>query len=177
MISNERQYRITRRQLSRFQRAIADFDLKQAAVASCDDLAKAELDALKSEEAVLAGQVADYERLRAGGVTKLTAASLGDLPSILIRARIAKGLSQRQLADLLGVKEQQIQRYEADAYASASLRRLREVAEALQLDIVETAHFRPGSLAGGAGGETVRWQRHKAGQRPVAQRCRPRLTR
>ena len=53
---------------------------------------------------------------------------VADLPSILIKARIAQGLSQRDLAERVGVKEQQIQRYEATDYASANLARLKEVA-------------------------------------------------
>ena len=56
---------------------------------------------------------------------------LNDLPQALIRARIASGLSQRELAMRLGLKEQQIQRYEATKYASASLSRVIEVAQAI----------------------------------------------
>ena len=38
---------------------------------------------------------------------------------------------QKSLAGRLGLKEQQIQRYEASEYASASLARVRSVAEVL----------------------------------------------
>ena len=60
-------------------------------------------------------------------------ASLDQLADGLIKARIAAGLSQRALADRLELKEQQIQRYEAERYASASYRRLCEVARALDI--------------------------------------------
>lgn len=50
---------------------------------------------------------------------------------ILIVARISKGLSQRDLAWRLGVKEQQIQRYEADRYSSISLKNYRKIAALL----------------------------------------------
>ena len=89
-------------------------------------------------------QVREYELLRSG-VTTLKASNLDELPSILISARIAQGLSQRKLAELIGVKEQQIQRYESDEYATASLRRLREIAEALKLNTTEIAEFKPKS--------------------------------
>jgi HTH-type transcriptional regulator/antitoxin HigA len=69
----------------------------------------------------------------------LKAESLDELPNVLIRARIARGLSQRELADALGLKEQQIQRYEAEQYASAALRRLIDIANALNLSISEVA--------------------------------------
>jgi len=53
--------------------------------------------------------------------------------TVLIRARIAQHLTQRQLAERVGVKEQQVQRYEATEYSSASLRRVLEIAAALKL--------------------------------------------
>ncbi|MGH9064800.1 MAG: helix-turn-helix transcriptional regulator [Acidimicrobiales bacterium] len=48
------------------------------------------------------------------------------------RARIAAGLSQRELAERLGVVEQQVQRYEANEYASTSSNRLRDVVSVLR---------------------------------------------
>ena len=55
------------------------------------------------------------------------------LPALLIRARIARGLSQRELADLMGLKKQQIQRDEATDYATAKWSRIREVADVLSM--------------------------------------------
>lgn len=142
MITNERQYLITKRQLRKLRKAIRDFDVKAVAEhLGSEILAKAELNALKSEEISLSNQVKEYELLRAGGITTLKASNLDDLPKILIRARIAHGLSQRDLAEVIGLKEQQIQRYEAEEYASASLRRLSEIAEALKLNITEIAEL------------------------------------
>jgi len=144
MITNERQYRITKSQLSRLREAVEAFDLTESASrVGSDVLAKAELDALRSECDVLSEQIREYEALKSGEVTVLRAASLKELPSILIRGRVARGLSQRELAHLLGLKEQQIQRYESEEYASASLRRLADVANALRLDISEVAELEP----------------------------------
>jgi HTH-type transcriptional regulator / antitoxin HigA len=53
------------------------------------------------------------------------------LPEMLIEERKRIGLTQRQLAEKLGIKEQQIQRYEATRYQSASLQRLGEVTKVL----------------------------------------------
>ena len=52
-----------------------------------------------------------------------------------MQARIAAGLNQKDLADRLGLKEQQVQRYEATGYQSASLARLREVVDALGVKV------------------------------------------
>jgi HTH-type transcriptional regulator/antitoxin HigA len=143
MITNERQYRITITQLEKFRKAIDDFDI-QAVIKQTKSkvLAKAELDALRSEYENLSIQLHEYETLKSGTVEILKASSLEELPSILIRARIAKGLSQRQLAEAIGLKEQQIQRYEAEEYASANLPRLAEIAKALNLNISEIAKLR-----------------------------------
>ena len=57
--------------------------------------------------------------------------AVAELPTILIKARIAQDLRQKDLAEQLGLKDQQIQRYEATDYATASLTRIKEVANAL----------------------------------------------
>ena len=53
----------------------------------------------------------------------------------LIQGRTAAGLSQKELAKRLGLKEQQLQRYEATDYASSSLTRVCEVARSLGLKV------------------------------------------
>lgn len=144
MIMNERQYKITKVKLSEFTEAVDSFDMDEATQRTGSPvLAKAELDAIRSEVDALSDQLKDYESLKSGAVSVFEAESLEALPILLIRARIARGLSQRQLAEALGLKEQQIQRYESDRYATASLRRLEEVAKALELGISEIAEFRP----------------------------------
>ncbi|MCX6704664.1 MAG: XRE family transcriptional regulator [Candidatus Woesebacteria bacterium] len=143
MITNERQYRITSAQLEKLRKAVDNFDTKAVIRQTKSKvLAKAELDALRSEYENLSVQLHEYETLKSGTVEILKASKLEELPRILIRARIAKRLSQRQLADAIGLKEQQIQRYEAEEYASANLHRLAEVAKALCLNISEIAKFR-----------------------------------
>ena len=143
MITNERQYRITSAQIEKLKAAISAFDIKAAVERTKSKiLAKAEIEALRSEYENLSMQLHEYEALKSGTVEMLKASNLEELPWILIRARIAKGFSQRQLADAIGLKEQQIQRYEAEEYASANLPRIVEVAKALGLNISEVAEFR-----------------------------------
>ena len=142
MITNERQYRISKRRLAELRKAIERYDAPIVADrVGSGILAAAELEALRSEVEALSDQVRDYDELKSGGVSKFEAASLDQLPRMLISARIARGLSQRQLAEQVGLKEQQIQRYEADEYSTASLGRLKEFAEALRLRITETAQI------------------------------------
>ncbi len=143
MINNERQYRITKAQLSKLQEAVKAFNIEEAVKRTGSDvLARAELEAMKSEEEILSEQLWEYDALQSGAIKVLKAEDLSELPSILIRARIAQGLSQRQLADMLDIKEQQIQRYESEEYASTSLRRLAKIADVLELNISEVAEIR-----------------------------------
>ena len=53
----------------------------------------------------------------------------------MIQARIARGLTQKELAQKLGLKEQQIQRYEASSYAKASLARINQIIDVLDIKI------------------------------------------
>lgn len=54
-----------------------------------------------------------------------------DIGPQLVAARTGRGMSQRALGELLGVKQQQIARWEASGYRSASLERVAAVAAML----------------------------------------------
>ena len=132
MIKNERQYRITKAQTKKFERALdqlrRDIDRRKKLHPL---LQKAEEDALRSQLNDLRTQLKEYEELRSGEVSITPPEILEELPQNLIRARIASGLTQKELAQQLGIKEQQIQRYEATNYKTASLARLLEIIRAL----------------------------------------------
>lgn len=135
MITNERQYRITKAEAERFAQAIAH-DTEQS-VHLHPRLRQAMQEGLESQLADLRDQLDEYEALRSGRITTLELTSLMELPDALIRARAAAGITQKELAARLGLKEQQVQRYEANRYAGASLERMQAVAEALGVTIHE----------------------------------------
>lgn len=58
---------------------------------------------------------------------------LSDIGPQLIAARLARGLSQRQLAERVGVHQQQIARWEKERYGCVSLSRLSLVADVLDV--------------------------------------------
>ena len=137
MIKNETQYRVTKNQAAKFAQSLAELD-RQPAAAMHPIRRKAHLDSLQSQHDELLQELADYEALKKGQLKSFNLETFDDLPLGLIKARIVLGLSQKDLADLLGLKEQQIQRYEATSYAGASYDRLRSVVRALKLNITET---------------------------------------
>lgn len=134
MIRNEREYRISKAQAKRFLQALADFATEKDSAVH-PRLRQAQADALRSQLADLQSELKQYESLRSGRRRIIRARSLDDFPKALIQIRVALGLSQRDLAERLGLKEQQIQRYEATEYASASLHRISEVVHALGVDV------------------------------------------
>jgi len=85
----------------------------------------------------LRAELADYESLCRGEITILELDSLEQLPE----ARTAARLSQEDLAVRLGLKKQQVQRYEATRYAGVSLERIQAIAKALGLTIREQVIF------------------------------------
>ena len=133
MIKNERQYRITKAQAAKFKAALESFTAQSA-----DDkkthprLVKAQADALRSQMESLNEELREYEEVKAGAVPPPDLSYIEVVPQDLIRARIASGLSQKELAERLGMPEQQIQRYEAVEYESVSLARIMQIAKALQ---------------------------------------------
>ena len=137
MIKNEREYRITKAQAHKFEHALSQLASSEAVSGLHPLIQKAQRDALQSQLDELREQIAEYEALRSGQQAVISLNSLEELPQALIRARIAAGLTQRDLAERMGLKEQQIQRYEATEYASADLARVNEVAKALGLRVRE----------------------------------------
>jgi ribosome-binding protein aMBF1 (putative translation factor) len=137
MIKNERQYRITKAQARKFEQALADLEgCAEDEKKENPILFKAQRSALESQLDDLREELGEYEALIVHGKGEplmFEVNSLEAVPQILIKARIAAKLSQKDLAERLGLKEQQIQRYEATEYASANLARVIEVSQALGL--------------------------------------------
>jgi HTH-type transcriptional regulator/antitoxin HigA len=136
MITNERQLRITKSQAERFRAAVRDFNEIPLVEQGIDPvIIAAQRASLQQQLSNLEAEIANYERLRSGSVKRLFASNIPGIGEKLIEARISKGLSQKLLAERLGMKEQQVQRYEQERYLTANLTRVAEVADALQLDL------------------------------------------
>lgn len=138
MITNEVQCRATKAHLTTFEQAATNLEAGLEDGTS-SKLALLELAAVRAQAEDLRAEIAEYELLRSGAVSTFEANSLAELPTLIVKARIARGWTQRDLADALGVAEQQIQRYEATGYRAASLARLCDIADALNVIVTERA--------------------------------------
>lgn len=133
MIKNERQYRIAKAQAAKFEAALKTFGSKsRKGQETHPRLVKAQKVALQSQLDSLNGELHEYDELQSGKVPAPDLGYIAIVPRDLIRARIASGLTQKDLAQRLGMAEQQIQQYEAKDYESVSLARIAEIARALQ---------------------------------------------
>jgi len=141
MIANERQYQVTQKKLAELADLRSAVDGGDAGDNGFEDL---QADALAGMVEDLRAEIAEYEQLRDGTTTTIEATSLAGLADALIKARIARGWTQADLARKLDVAEQQVQRDEANRYAGAALSRLCAIADALDIDVSETITLRAG---------------------------------
>ncbi|WP_460094782.1 XRE family transcriptional regulator [Pseudomonas sp. S2_B03] len=133
MIYNERQYQSAHKQFEKLSESLNAF--KPSGVEWLDS---AQLDALESKILDIKSEIKEYELIKEGKVSYLECSGLSELPKTLIYARIGLGLTQKDLAEKLGVPTQQLQRYEASSYMGASLSRLISVAEVLNVKVRES---------------------------------------
>ena len=142
MILNERQYKITKAKLKKFEVAIAEINSREKPQKLNEQIRyQAHLDALSSQLEELYDEVQEYENLKQGDIRILKLNSFEQLPEALIKARIVRGLTQEELAKILKVKPQQVQRDEANKYASASFTKILGIQKALNLEIKEEVIF------------------------------------
>jgi len=140
MIATEREYAVSRGQRRELLAVRATYLAHPQEDPSAQEWLVASVDSVLAR---VDAEIGEYEALRAGSVRAVPVSGLDDLPGALVQARIAAGLTQRQLAERLEVAEQAVQRDEAGGYARATLDRLQRVAEALGLQVEGVARFRP----------------------------------
>jgi hypothetical protein len=99
---------------------------------SADEIKRA-TDPFQSFHLQLVEEIEHYERLRRGEIPAIT--DLRSIGQMLISLRIAAGVSQRELADRLGVHESQISRDERNEYGGITIERAAKVIDALRGEV------------------------------------------
>jgi len=131
MIRNETEYREAVRRLDEERERLAQYGARLDEMKlSADDVQRA-LDPMRSFHEQLAEEVASYERLRRGELGELT--NLHGLGQTLVALRIATGLTQRQLAEVLGVHESQVSRDERNEYHGITVERASRILDTLKV--------------------------------------------
>ena len=134
MITNQRQYVLAKAEVSRFEEALAKEKAKGPRKGVHPRIHQAKLDGLQSQLDELNAEINEFDALSSPDTPcEFTVTSVRDLSRVLIQARIAAGWTQRQLAEEMGMTEQQIQRYEATRYEGISLKRASDIAKVLNV--------------------------------------------
>ena len=103
------------------------------------DEIKRVMDPIESFRMQLEEEVAGYERLKRGEFEELE--NLDGLGQQLISLRIARGISQRELAQRLGVHESQVSRDERNEYYGVTLERAVRILTALGVRLRSTVEM------------------------------------
>jgi len=131
MIKNQKQAALTRQELLKLEKTKAEFESNKKNYEEFEY--KLGINSLNGLIDDLKNQLNSYDSLIEGNFHCLQPKSLDDIPNLLIAARLAQKLSHKELGEKLGLKEQQIQRYEATDYETAAWARISEVSRALNL--------------------------------------------
>ena len=150
MIRNEKEYRHSKEQLTELEAELQRLS-KDCRSAERDEVASAVIDALRMQIEDLEREISEYEDLKEGRLLSFGADDLDSLGELLTKARIARGLTQAELGEILGMTQQQVQRYERDGWQKISLWRLAEAADALGLDLSICARLPASNTARAAG--------------------------
>lgn len=135
MILNERQYAATAKQVKLLEENVVQAKGRAARPGLDPRIHAAMIEGFEGELKELRRQLRRYDNLKNGRTRTRRLRGLGDLPEALIEARIARGWTQKELAQKLEVAEQQVQRYEQDRYEKTSVRRLLLIAKVLGVSI------------------------------------------
>ena len=136
MIRNENEYREAVQRLADEKQRIAQQKAELEKMDLSPDEVKRVLDPMRSFHLQLQEEVESYERLKRGEFEEIR--NLRGLGHLLIALRIARGISQRQLAERLGVHESQVSRDERNEYHGITLDRAARVLDALGVDLRST---------------------------------------
>ena len=132
LISNERQAREVEGAVAALDEALSSEQALKSIVEGLPaEVIEGVRRSLKTERRELVERLDAYRAAKSGNHGPFKAQAGTDPGAFLIAARIMRGLSQKDLARKLGLREQMIQRWEAEKYRSISLSNFQKVAQTL----------------------------------------------
>ncbi len=143
MIRTDAEYQEARARLLEERRRLSEHEARMKEMRLTAAQRKRALDPLQSFSAQLEEEMEAYERAQRGSFEATT--NLQGIGRLLIGARIYRGLSQRELAAILGVHESQVSRDERNEYRSITVERASRILEALGVKLVSA--LEPGPRA------------------------------
>ncbi len=132
MIKNEKQYNTSKKKLTELTELIS-IEKPLSTTSLQKELYYVSLINIQKQ---LQSEIKIYLKKKRIGISLNKEISVSRLPQVLIDYKISKKLSQKDFSSILGIKEQQLQRYEMDKYASVSFKRLISFVEKTDLKIM-----------------------------------------
>lgn len=133
MIKSDAQRERTVAQIEGFRQALAKVEEGKPGKRS-----KAVRGSYESMIRQLEDDVHEYDQLKSGELALPLVERLDQIAPFIARIRIAKGISQTELARRLGVSKQVISRYEANEYQTVAMAMLQEILDAIGIKTLVT---------------------------------------
>ena len=133
MIRNESEYQEALSRLEEERKRLEEHRGRLAEMGLKDDELKRVLDPLRSFHLQLEEEVQSYERLKRGDLGEFF--NLHGLGHMLVALRIARGLTQRELATRLGIHASQVSRDERNEYHGITVDRASRVLDAMGVQL------------------------------------------
>ena len=145
MIRSEKEYREAVERLRQDEEVLALQKEKLEELRLSEEEVRRALEPMLSFRAKLEEEVEWYERVRRRdfGIIR----DLSAIGTLLIALRIANGLSQRELAEKLGVSEAQVSRDERNEYHGITVDRAQRVLDAMNETLTSRVEDKPPTLA------------------------------
>lgn len=141
MIRNETEYQQATARLAEERKRLAEHKARLKEAGLAEDEIKRVVDPMESFHLQLAEEVESYERLKRGEFEELE--NFRGFGHLLISLRIAKGMSQRDLARRLNVHESQVSRDERNEYFGITLERAVRILDALDVRLHTKVEIEP----------------------------------
>ncbi len=133
MIKNEKQYKISKKKVIELNEEIERISNDPNKNPLRKELLTASLMVAKEE---IEQDILLYETLKKDKKGILKERLFSELPTLLTEYKIKSGLTQKEFSEQLGIKEQQLQRYEADNFKSVTFKNLLKFVDAIGLEIM-----------------------------------------
>lgn len=138
MITNEKQYKITKKKLQVLYEEIDRITAGREELPAKDQLVLVSMQVFQDQ---LEKEILAYDLLKTKSPADLEERKIDDLPTLLIEYKILSGLTQKGFAQKIGMKEQQLQRYEAENFDSISFKNLLKILHAVGLSLTVKANI------------------------------------
>ena len=133
MIKSDAQRARTVAQIEGFRQALGKVELERPGKRS--DAIRGSYEGMIRQ---LEDELREYDQLKAGKLVLPHVERVDQIAPFIAKIRIAKGVSQTELASRLGVSKQVISRHEENDYQTVSIARLQKILDAIGIKAVVT---------------------------------------